>query len=351
LHNFGRRMEARRLSELAQLAGVPWEGESDPLIRGAAGFGDAGPDQITFVDDRKLEKQLEGIRAGAVVVRPGVPCPVPALRCDSPRQVFAGLLGLFAPSLDRVLPLERHPTAVVDPAAEVAADVALGPYSVVGPGAVIGAGCRLGAHVVVEADARLGASCLLHTRAVVRERCVLGDRVVLHAGTVVGGDGFGYVPGPEGLVKIPQIGIVVLEDDVEVGVNSCIDRATAGETRVKRGTKIDNLVQIAHNVVVGSHCAISAQTGISGSCVLGDGVVMGGQVGCADHLTLGDGARIAAKSGLTRDVPAGQAVFGYPALEFNRAFRLVALSHRLPELFKRVARLESAAADGRSEED
>jgi UDP-3-O-[3-hydroxymyristoyl] glucosamine N-acyltransferase len=331
-----------RLSELARRLDVPWEGPADPEIRGVAGFEEAGPGDLTFAVDRRREAGLAGTGASAVVARTGVPSPLPVLRAADPRAVFTQVLALFAPPLSRVFPEGRHPTAVVDPSARLAADVALGPYCVVGPGARIGEGCRLGPHVVVEADAVLGERCLLHAAAQVRERCVLGDEVILHGGAVVGSDGFGYHPGREGLVKIPQIGIVVLGDRVEIGANTCVDRATTGATRIGDGTKLDNMVQIAHNVDVGRHCAISAQCGISGSCRLGDGVTLGGQVGMADHLSLGDGVKVAAKSGITRDIPAGQSIFGYPAIEFRKGFKLVALTHRLPELFQRLAKLEAA---------
>ncbi len=174
----------------------------------------------------------------------------------------------------------------------------------------------------------------------VRERCRLGDRVILHPGAVIGSDGFGYVPDGDGLRKVPQIGIVVLEDDVEVGANACVDRATTGVTRVGRGSKLDNLVQVGHNVTIGRACAVSAQSGISGSCTLGDGVVLGGQVGIADHRRLGDGVRVGAQSGISRDVPDGQEVFGYPAVEAGKAFRQAALVQRLPDLFQRLRELE-----------
>lgn len=330
------------LSRLAELVGATREGREDPLIAGAAGFAEAGPGQITFVDDRKLEKKLAETAAAAVVLRPGVECPVPCLRVENPRFAFAQLLRRFAPSLDRIFPAGVHPTAVVDPEAELGDGVRVGPGAVIGAGVAIGAGTSIGAQAVIDPDARIGERCLIYARAVVRERCVVGDEAILYPGCVIGSDGFGYVPGPEGLAKIPQIGIVVLEDRVEIGANACVDRAQTGETRIKAGTKIDNLVQIGHNVTVGANCALSAQTGVSGSCVLGDWVTMGGQVGCADHLNVGDGVKVGAKSGLSRDVPAGQTVFGIPAVEFAKAFKIVALSHRLPEFAKRLQKLEAA---------
>lgn len=331
------------LSELAARLELDREGADDPLIGGAAGFDDAGDGQIAFVDDPRLLKRLDDTAAAALILPPDVPCGRPVLRADDPRAAFARLLGLFAPDPDRIFPAGRHASAVVDPTADVADDARLGPGCVVGPGARIGAGTRMGANVVVEADVTIGAGCCLYHGTVIRERCCLGDRVILHSGVVIGTDGFGYHPGPRGPVKIPQIGIVVLEDDVEVGANACIDRATTGETRIGAGSKIDNQVQLAHNVTVGRACAVSAQSGVSGSSSLGDGVTLGGQVGVGDHLSVGDGVRIAGGSGVTRDIEPGKTVFGYPAVDFSKGFRLVAHYHRLPELFRRVARLERAA--------
>jgi len=337
------------LSRLAELVGAQWEGSSDPLIRSAAGFAAAGAGQITFVDERRLEKELAGTEAEAVVLRPGVDCPVPCLRTENPRLVFADVLKIFAPRVGRVFPDGVHSAAVIDPEAELGEGVAVGPGAVIGAGVRIGDGTRIGAQAVIDPDVQIGKNCLIYALAIVREGCVIGDDVILFPGCVIGSDGFGYVPGPEGLMKIPQIGNVVIEDRVEIGANACVDRAQTGETRIKSGTKIDNLVQIGHNVVVGNNCALSAQTGVSGSCVLGDWVTMGGQVGCADHLKVGDGVKVGAKSGLSRDVPAGQTVFGIPAVDFSRAFKIVALSHRLPEFAKRLQKLEAAVEQDRDD--
>lgn len=340
-----------RLSELSRRLGVPVTGDADPLITGVSGLDDAGDGDITFAVDGRREGGLASTRASAAVVTPEAVCPLPALRDPNPRAVFTRILELFAPDLDGVFPPGVHPTAIVPDDADVADDAAVGPYTVIGSGVVIGPGTRLGPHVVIERGARIGARCRLYAQVTVREGCILGDEVILHPGAVIGSDGFGYHPGPEGLVRIPQIGVVVLEDRVEIGANSCVDRATTGETRIGAGTKIDNQVQVAHNVRIGPHTAISAQTGISGSCVIGSGVTMGGQVGMADHLSLGDGVKVAAKSGLTRDVPAGGTVFGYPAVEFRRGFKQVALIQRLPEFFKRLARLEKAVGVGNHASD
>lgn len=339
-------MTAVRLSELATALGRPREGDEDPLITGAAGVESAGPGQITFVDHPRFARHLAASRAAAVIVRAGVPCPLPCLRSPEPQADFAAVLARFAVPRERVFPPGVHPTAVIGEGAVLGRDVAVGPYAVVGAGSRVGDGCALGAHVVVGPDTVLGDRCTLYPHAVVREGVELGAEVIVHAGAVVGSDGFGYRPGPMGLVKIPQIGSVRLGDRVEVGANACIDRAQTDTTTIGEGSKLDNLVQIGHNVVVGRHCAFSAQVGISGSSRVGDGVVLGGQVGVADHLAIGDGARVGAQSGLDRDVPAGAAVFGTPAVERRRAFRLVALTHRLPDLFARVRRLEAALGLG-----
>ncbi len=331
-----------RLSELSRLLDVPMSGEDDPLIQAAAGLSDAGDGDITFAETERLSAELANSSASAVVVKPGTDCTHPALRDENPRAVFTRILELFAPDLDGVFAPGVHPSAVVHETAQITGVLSIGPFVVVGPNVVVAEGTRIGPHVVLERGVRIGARTRIHAQVTVREGCRIGDDVILHPGVVIGSDGFGYHPGATGLVRIPQIGIVVLEDRVEVGANSCVDRATTGETRIGAGTKIDNLVQIAHNVSIGSNTAISAQCGISGSCEIGQGVTMGGQVGMGDHLALGDGAKIAGKSGLTRNVDAGQTVFGYPAVEIRRAHKLVALTHRLPEFFKRLTQVEKA---------
>jgi UDP-3-O-[3-hydroxymyristoyl] glucosamine N-acyltransferase len=329
-----------KLSELADRLELALEGDGDVVITGLAGFDDAGPGDLTFVDDSKLLKRLADTRASALILPPGHEAQAPALRTDDPRAAFAAALGIFAPDVDRYMQPGVHASAIIDPSADLAADVSVGAGSVIGPGVSIGAGSRIAARVVIEADVTLGNGCCLYSGAVVRERCRLGDRVILQPGAVVGSDGFGYHPGPAGLIKIPQIGIVVLEDEVEIGANSCVDRATTGETRLGVGTKIDNLCQVGHNVTIGRFCALSALSGISGSCTLGDGVTMAGQTGVADHLSLGNGVKVGARSAVTRDVPDGMTVMGYPAVEFQKAFRLIAHYQRLPELAARVKDLE-----------
>ena len=338
-----------RLSEVAALLGGRLRGDADPVVTGAAGLAEAGPGDLSFVAGPRKLAEARASAAGGFLVPPGLELDRPAVEVERPYDAFARYLGRFLPDPDRVFPPGVHATAVIDPTATVEA-AAVGPYCVIGAGVRIGPGCRLGPHVTVGCDTTIGADCVLHAQAVVRERCRLGDRVVVHAGVVVGADGFGYLPGPRGQVKIPQVGIVEVGDDVELGAGVTIDRATTGRTVIGAGSKLDNLVHVAHNVRIGRHCALSAQTGIAGSCVLGDGVIAGGQVGIADHLTVGDGARIGAQAGVIKDVPPKATVFGYPALDFQESFRITAALRRLPAALGRLRALENrlgGGADGR----
>jgi len=332
-----------RLSEIAALVGGRLLGADDPVLTGAAALADAGPTDLSFVADARRAVAGKASAAGALLVPADLDPGRPAVAVARPYEAFAQVLARFAPDPDRLFPPGVHPTAVIDPSAVVTA-AAVGAYCVIGAGARVGAGTRLGSHVVIGCDAAVGADCVLHAHVVVREGCRLGDRVIAHAGAVVGADGFGYLAGPRGQVKIPQVGIAVVEDDVELGALVTIDRATTGSTVIGAGSKLDDQVHIAHNVRIGRGCALSAQTGIAGSCVLGDGVITGGQVGIADHITVGAGARIGAQAGVIKDVPAGGAVFGCPALDFQECLRITAALRRLPAAFGRLRALEDRAA-------
>ncbi len=340
MHNTEQGMKALRLSEVAELLGGELVGTEDPEITGAAGIDEAGPGDLTFLASKKFGRALATSDATAVIVGPDQDVDRPAIRVSDPFGAFASFLEGLLPDRNRVFPPGIHPTAVIDPSAEVASAAAIGPYCVIGPGTVVGAGSRLGAHVVLGSDVTVGRDSLFYPGATVREGCLLGDRVILHCGVVIGSDGFGYLPAREGIRKVPQVGVVEIQDDVEIGAGSCVDRATTGRTVVGAGTKIDNLVQIGHNVNIGKLCSLSAQTGISGSCTLEDGVIAGGQVGLGDHLKIGAGVKIGGQSGVTKDIPAGRTVFGYPALESAETFRMFAGLRKLPELLRRVSRLE-----------
>jgi len=233
-----------------------------------------------------------------------------------------------------------HPTAVVAPDAQVDEGVSIGPYAVVGAGARVGERVRIGAHAVVGERCLIGADSILHPQVVLYPATSLGRRVIVHAGARLGVDGFGYVPSEEGLKKVPQVGGCVIEDDVEIGANTCIDRGSIGVTRVGHGTKLDNLVHLAHNVVVGPHSILVAQVGVAGSTRVGSGVQMGGQVGVSGHLDVGDGARLGAQTGVIGDIAAGETVWGTPARPRTEVLRKQAALGKVPNLIARVRALE-----------
>jgi UDP-3-O-[3-hydroxymyristoyl] glucosamine N-acyltransferase len=276
-----------------------------------------------------------------------VPAGCVAIRVRDPELALCTALAALAPQVPTVPP-GVDPTARIAPSA-VIEGAAIGPFVCIGEGAHVGPGTQLHAGVYVGAHSRIGRDVVLWPNVVVRERTTIGDRVVIHPNATIGADGFGYLQRDGRHVKIPQIGVVVIEDDVEIGANTCIDRARSGETRIGHGTKIDNLVQIGHNVRVGPECIIISQCGISGSTTLGDHVILAGQVGIIDHLSIGRGAVVAAKSGVARDIPDGQVWRGIPAVENSEFGRQAVGVRRLPkimdhlkELAKRIEALESA---------
>ncbi len=342
------------LAELAERVGGTAEGDPALRLEGVAALEDAGPTHVSFFSNRKYRVAFEASRAGTVVVEPDekVPAGRAVLRVRNAYLAFAKLTTLFhpppaaapeiAPSAV-VHPAARvHPSAQVLPLATIAAGAEVGPRTIVGPGVHLGEG------------ARVGADCLLHPGVVVRERCVLGDRVIVQPGAVIGSDGFGFAFDPEGEgqgprhYKFPQIGIVVIEDDVELGAGTCVDRAALGVTRIGRGTKIDNLVQIAHNVEIGPLSLLVSQAGVAGSTKLGMGVVLGGQVGVVGHLKLGDGVRIAAQSGVMDDIGPGETWSGSPARPHAEWLKAVAALEKLAEMRKELARLRREIAQLRA---
>ncbi len=329
-----------KLYELAELVRGTVDGDGQTLIRGIAGIREAEPGEITFVANPKYEAFLAATRASAIITANGHGTNKPVIRVANPYYAYLQVLNIFAADVAVRYPRGIHPSAVVDATAVLGENVAIGPLCHVGPNARVGANSTLVAGVFVGGAVEIGSDCLIYPNVTVREGCVLGDRVILQPGVVVGGDGFGYAKNGATHHKVPQIGRVVIEDDVEVGANSCIDRATTGETRIKRGTKIDNLVQVAHNVVVGENSVIAAQAGISGSSELGGGTVVGGQAGLAGHIQVGDGVVIAGQAGVMKDVASHKVVSGYPARDHAIAKRLYAHTASLPELFKRVKELE-----------
>lgn len=341
------------LGDVAERIGAELQGDPGVPVRGVAGIETAGPDQVTFVANPKYAGQARTTSAAAVLVEPDFPAleGVATLRIRNPYLAFARVLDLFyaAPSYAPGV----HATAVVDPSAAVGEDAHVGPYAVIGPRVTLGAGAVVLAHVVIYEGAQIGSRFFAHAHAVVREFCRIGDDVTLQNGVVVGGDGFGYAKEGAAWRKIVQSGITVLEDGVEVQSNSCIDRASVGETRIGRGSKVDNLVQVGHGSLVGENTLLCAQVGLAGSTEIGDRVILAGQVGVAGHLKIGDDAVATAQTGIPGDVAAKAVVSGYPAMDNRQWLRSAAGFARLPELIRdvRVLRAGLEAATRREAED
>ncbi|MBR1836444.1 MAG: UDP-3-O-(3-hydroxymyristoyl)glucosamine N-acyltransferase [Kiritimatiellae bacterium] len=345
-----------KLSELAALAGARVEGgpSGDPEITGVSSLHDALPGDVSFLANPKYARQLSSTKATAVFVREGSGAQRPAaggalLFVESPDAAFARAVPLFtAPPPVREPGI--HPSAVVDPTAKIGSGVHVGPLSYVGPGAEIGDGCVIEAHVVVADFAVLGKNCHLYPMVSIRERCRLGERVTIHNGTVIGADGFGYETkvGADGSIaveKIPQLGNVVIGDDVEIGANTTIDRARFGSTVIGPHTKIDNLVQIGHNVRTGPCCGIVSQVGIAGSTHLGAGVMIWGQAGLAGHLEIGDRVEILAHAGVAGDLKEPGQYLGSPAVPKREAIRVFHLPRAVENLKADVAALKEKLRD------
>jgi len=331
---------AIRLAQLAERLGRSVEGDGTVEIRGVGAIESAQPGDLTFVRDAAYAASLETSRAAAVIAPPGIETgPLAVIRSPQPGLDFARATRILVP--------EVRPAAGVDPAATVHADAQVDPTASVGPGCFVGAGVCLGprsvlyANVSLYADVRIGADCTLHAGCVLREGTELGDRVVLQPGVVLGADGFGYAVDEEGRFQaIPQLGRVVVEDDVEIGANATVDRGTLGDTRLRRGAKLDDLVMVAHNCDVGEDAILTAQVGLAGSVRIGTRALVLSQAGIVDHVRVGDGAYIGPQSGVTADVPAGGRVLGTPHDDLARTRRLWAALRRLPDLFARVRALE-----------
>lgn len=332
------------LRALAERLGAAIEGPDDREVTGVATLSQAGPSDLSFLGHPRYVTQLEESSAAAVLIGKGATVDRPPqctfLRVDDPYLALAGALEVF--HHPREVERAISDRAYIDPDAQVGEGLAALPGSYVGAGSVLGRNVTLHPGAVVGSDCQLGDDVVLHPHVVLYPGCRLGNRVTVHAGTVLGADGFGYAQGAEGLIKIPQAGGLVVEDDVEVGANSALDRGSLGDTRIGRNTKIDNLCQIAHNVQTGAHCVLVSQSGIAGSTTLGNGVVLAGQAGVSGHLVLGDGARVAAKSAALQDVPAGATVAGTPAIDMGLWRRAVSLTKRLPEILGRLRALEKA---------
>jgi len=341
--------------DLANRLSLVLEGDAATVLTGVADLESAAEGDVVFATSEKFAAALAASKASAVVAPPSLALPdarpAAVFRAEDPSAAFTAICGLFAPPAV-VQEKGVHPLAFVSPEATLAEGVSVGPFAVVEAGAEVGEGTVLRARSYVGHGAKIGRDCLLYPGSVVREHCVLGDRVILQPGAVVGADGFGYAVDARGVrTKIPQTGIVVLEDDVELGACACVDRARFGKTVIGHGTKIDNLVQVAHNCRIGHDSVLCAQVGLAGTTNVGNYVICAGQVGVAGHLTIGDGVVVGAQSGVAKSLPGGQMYLGSPAvprLEFGRSLAHTAsipkMKAELKALAARLAALEAAAA-------
>jgi UDP-3-O-[3-hydroxymyristoyl] glucosamine N-acyltransferase len=336
------------LGQLALLLGGALEGPAEREVSGIKGLEQAGPEDLSFLANPKYAPLLETCRAGVVLVSRGqkVPEGLAVIRVDNPYLAYAQVL--TRATAKPYQPLGVHPKAVVEPDAVLGADCSIHAL------AYVGAGAKLGDRVVVHPGAYLGpgvtvgSDTVIHANAAVYHDCSIGSRCVIHGGVIIGADGYGFVFDGERHFKIPQIGIVQIDDDVELGAGTTIDRAANGRTWIQRGVKTDDQVHIAHGCVIGENCLLVAQVGISGSSTLGKGVVLGGKVGVAGHITIGDGAMVGGGSGVAQSVEAGDMVSGYPVMPHRLWLRTRGLVKRLPEIFSRVKALEDRL--GRGEE-
>jgi UDP-3-O-[3-hydroxymyristoyl] glucosamine N-acyltransferase len=333
-------------ADLAKRVSGDLRGRPDLPINGVNALGEATAREITFITDEAHARQWAEARAGAAVISAGLepaghdPESRALIVVPNAALAVVELLRLFAPPTLQPDP-GCHASAVVHAGATIGRDVRIGPHVSIDDEATIGDRAVLHAGARVYARARIGDDSVLHANAVVRERCRLGRRVVLHSNVSIGSDGFGYEPDPEGsgLVKVPHIGTVIVEDDVEIGAGACVDRAKFGATVIGAGTKIDNLVQIGHNCRIGRNCVIAALTGLSGSVTMGDRVRIAGAVGIVDHVSIGSGATIGAGAGVMRDVPAGQTQLGSPAVEIRQTLRQWAAIRKLPGWMQHASQL------------
>ena len=333
------------LADVAKFVGGEVVGDDSTELAGVAGIKEARAGELTFVSNPRYTRCVADTSASAVVVSRSYatgarPDGTSLIVVDDPYDAFARAMTLFAPEGD-IVSEGVHPSAVVAESATLGEGVSIGANVAVMDDAAIGNGTSIHAGSFVGRSVTLGRDATIYPNVTIRHGCVLGERVIVHSGTVIGSDGFGFALSSCAHTKVPQIGNVVIEDDVEIGANVCIDRATLGSTRVSRGSKIDNLVQVAHNVEIGEGSIVVAQVGISGSTKVGRGVILAGQAGIVGHIEIGDGAMVAAQAGVTKSVPAGERVSGYPARKHSAAKRLYALIEHLPRLVGKVRGLES----------
>jgi UDP-3-O-[3-hydroxymyristoyl] glucosamine N-acyltransferase len=333
-----------KLGELATRLGAELRGDAELEVTGVKGIEEAGPTEVTFVANPRYASLARKTQAAAVLVEPGFQeISAATLRLNNPYLAFSRALALFYQP--PAYPPGIHSTAVIDSSAKIGVGAHIGAYVVVGPGVRLGAHATLLPHVVLYTGVQAGDYLFAHAHAVVRENCVLGDHVTLENGAIVGADGFGFAKNEQGhWEKIPQSGPVRLGNRVDVQANACIDRATVGATEIGDGSKVDNLVQIGHGSKVGENTLVCAQTGLAGSSVIGNNVILAGQTGIAGHCTVGDGVILTAQSAVSHDVPPGKMISGSPGFDNRVWLRAVTIFQRLPELLKRLDRVEKRLA-------
>ncbi|HEU4338806.1 MAG TPA: UDP-3-O-(3-hydroxymyristoyl)glucosamine N-acyltransferase [Planctomycetota bacterium] len=334
----------RTLADLAALTGGAVRGDPSVRVRGACGLEDAGPGDITFLAHPKYASLVERTKAGAIVVSDKAAAPsIPAIVVKDPNLAFIEIARQFA--VASPAPEGVHPSAVIAPSAALGKNVSVGAHSVIDAGAAIGDGTTIHPLVHVGASVRIGRDSILYSGVSIRERCVLGDRVIVHCGTVIGSDGFGFATVDGVHHKIPQTGIVVIEDDVELGANCTVDRARTDKTVIKRGTKLDNLVHIGHNSIIGEHVLMAAMVAVAGSVKVEHHAMLGGQVAVGGHLTVGAGGILTGQAGLSKDLPPGAMYSGTPAGPHLGRMRALAASHQVDKLLQEVRELRRRVSE------
>ncbi len=330
----------KSLKEIAELINGEVIGDEKIMITGVAGIEEASPGEITFLANTKYLPYLEKTRASAIVTSREIKsAPKSIIRTDNPSLAFVKIVSLLTPE-EAMRPKGVHQTAVVGKGVSLGKNIAIGPYTIIEDKASIQDRTVIYGNCYIGQSSQIGSDTLIYPNVTILKRTTIGSRVIIHSGTVIGSDGFGFVT-VEGIHhKIPQVGTVVVEDDVEIGSNVSIDRARFDKTVIGRGTKIDNLVQIAHNVVIGKNCLIVAQVGISGSTTIGNNVILAGQVGLVGHIHIGDNSIVMAQSGVSKSVPADTMVWGYPAKPEKQAKRINAAVQNLPRLFNTLTKLK-----------
>lgn len=339
-------MSVYSLAEIAEKIGGKVSNDVSIEISGIAQIDKAKEGELTFIANPKYKPELDKTKASAVIIdrKADVTPTIPHIIVLDAYYGFLQAFLLFNPQ-EKLLNSGVHPTAVVHETAQIGVNVAISANVYIGANAVIGSGTQIFPNSVVMDRTEIGNDCVLYPSVTIRENCWIGNKVIIHNGTVIGSDGFGFAPHEGRYYKIPQVGKVVIEDNVEIGANATIDRATLGETIIRRGVKLDNLVHIAHNCVIGENTVIAAQTGISGSTTVGKNVVIAGQVGLVGHITIGDGVQIGAQSGVSKSIAEGEIYFGYPARPIMKTKRIESIINNLPDLLKRIKTLEKTIAE------